>query len=83
MSQQLRNMSKLLFLLHFLYLACRTDVIFYVFQANGGKCKASAKRESHVTGGAQKNNSPLPLHVTCDPRLPCVFFSSPERNAKK
>ena len=35
--------------------ACRTGVIFCVFQANKGKIEATAKRESRARGGARKN----------------------------
>ena len=36
-------------------LACRTGVLFCVFQANRGESEASAKRELRARGGALKN----------------------------
>ena len=39
----------------FKVLACRTGVIFCVFQGNRGEREASAKRELHVRGGSLKN----------------------------
>ena len=43
-------------------IACRTGVIFCVFQANRGKSEASAKRELRARGGSLKNV--LPSHAT-------------------
>ena len=41
--------------------ACRTGVIFCVFQANRDESEASAKRELRARGGALKN--PACLHT--------------------
>ena len=54
---KLQNSPKLLAgMLDFMVmLACRTGVIFCVFQGNTGESEASAKRELRAWGGSLKN----------------------------
>ena len=49
--------------------ACRTGVIFCVFQASQGKCEASTKCKTRTTGGTQKNNACTPTIVHAIPAV--------------
>ena len=42
-------------------IACRTGVIFCVFQENRGESEASAKRELRARGAALKKIPPVPI----------------------
>ena len=58
-------------------LACRTGVIFCVFQASEGKREVNAKCETRATGGA-----PLPSRVSRTSRSPRACPRSPGKRKK-
>ena len=66
-----------------LLLACRTGVIFCVFQANRGESEASAKRELRAWGGSRGFFSDPPLaRNSRSPRARLAFASVRLKYAK-